>query len=66
MELSNRFTRAVSVGNPRGYTQGDKESQEVAETCTRLINNGIICWNSPPPKKNICLNIAAFWGQNPP
>lgn len=45
VELSNRFTRAVSVGNPRGYTQGDKESQEVAETCTRLIKNGIICWN---------------------
>lgn len=28
VELANRFTRAVAVGNPREFTQGDKEEQE--------------------------------------
>jgi len=45
VELANRFTRAVAVGNPREFTQGDKEEQEIAETCNRLIKNAIICWN---------------------
>ena len=38
-------TRAVAVGNPREFTQGDKEEQEIAEACNRLIKNAIICWN---------------------
>jgi len=45
VELVNRFTRAVAVGNPREYTQAEKEDQEVAESCNRLIKNTIICWN---------------------
>ncbi len=45
VELSNRFTRAVAVGNPREYTQAEKEEQEIAEGCNRLIKNSIICWN---------------------
>jgi len=45
VELANRFTRAVAVGNPREFTQGDKEEQEIAESCNRLIKNSIICWN---------------------
>lgn len=45
VELANRFTRAVSVGNPREFTQGEKEEQEIAEACNRLIKNSIICWN---------------------
>ena len=45
VELANRFTRAVAVGNPREYTQTEKEEQEVAEACNRLIKNSIICWN---------------------
>ncbi len=45
IELANRFTRAVAVGNPREFTQGDKEEQEIAESCNRLIKNAIICWN---------------------
>lgn len=44
-ELANRFTRAVAVGNPREYTQTEKEEQEIAEACNRLIRNSIICWN---------------------
>jgi len=45
VELANRFTRAVAVGNPREYTQTEKEEQEIAEACNRLIRNAIICWN---------------------
>lgn len=45
VELANRFTRAVAVGNPKTYTQAEKEDQEISETCNRLIKNAIICWN---------------------
>jgi Tn3 transposase DDE domain len=39
------FTRAVSVGNPREFLQAEKEDQEMAEACKRLIKHCIICWN---------------------
>jgi len=45
VELAHRFTRAVAVGNPREFEQTDKENQEVAESCNRLIKNAIVCWN---------------------
>ena len=45
VELANRFTRAVAVGNPREFVQVEKEEQEIAEACNRLIKNSIICWN---------------------
>lgn len=45
VELANRFTRAVAVGNPREFKQAEKEEQEIAEACNRLIKNSIICWN---------------------
>ena len=45
IKLANRFTRAVAVGNPREFTQAEKEEQEIAEACNRLIRNSIICWN---------------------
>lgn len=45
VELANRFTRAVAVGNPREFTQAEKEDQEIAEACNRLIKNCVICWN---------------------
>ncbi len=45
VELANRFTRAIAVGNPREFTQTEKEEQEIAEGCNRLIRNSIICWN---------------------
>ena len=41
----HRFTRAVSVGNPREFLEAEKEDQEMAEACKRLIKNCIICWN---------------------
>ena len=45
IELANRFTRSVAVGDPRGFTQAEKTEQEIAEACNRLIKNSIICWN---------------------
>lgn len=45
VELVNKFTRAVSVGNPNEFTQVEKQEQEIAEACKRLIKNCIICWN---------------------
>ena len=45
IELGNRFTRAIAVGNPREFSDGDKEEQEIAEACNRLIKNAIVCWN---------------------
>jgi TnpA family transposase len=45
IELAHRFTRAVSVGNPREFLQAEKHDQEIAEGCKRLIKNCIVCWN---------------------
>jgi len=45
IENSHQFSRAVSIGNPREFTQAEKQEQEVAEACKRLIKNCIICWN---------------------
>src|ERR1700680_4724206 len=45
IEHVHRFTRAVSVGNPREFLQAEKEEQEMAEACKRLSKNCIICWN---------------------
>ena len=35
----------MSVGNPREFLQAEKDDQELAEACKRLIKNCIICWN---------------------
>src|SRR3954454_25267304 len=45
IEHAHRFTRAVSVGNPREFIQAEKQEQELAEGCKRLIQNCITCWN---------------------
>jgi hypothetical protein len=45
VEHVHRFTRAVSVGNPREFLQAEKQEQEMTEACKRLIKNCIICWN---------------------
>ncbi|MDE2914856.1 MAG: Tn3 family transposase [Paracoccaceae bacterium] len=39
VELANRFTRAVAVGNPREFTQTEKEEQKIVEACNRVIRN---------------------------
>ena len=43
VEGSNKLSRAISLGNE--FLQGDKEDQEIAEGCRRLIKNALICWN---------------------
>jgi TnpA family transposase len=45
IEHVHAFTRAVSAGNPGEFLQAEKEDQEMAEACKRLIKNCIICWN---------------------
>ncbi len=45
VELSNKFARAVAVGSPHEYSQTEREEQEIAEGCNRLIKNSILCWN---------------------
>ena len=37
VELANKFTRAVAVGNPRELAQGAKEEQGIAEAVSPLI-----------------------------
>ena len=44
IEHVHRFTRAVHQA--AGIIQAEKEDQEMAEACKRLIKNCIICWNS--------------------
>jgi len=45
IEQAHRFTRAVSIGNPREFIQAEKQEQEIAEGCKRLIKNSSTCWN---------------------
>jgi TnpA family transposase len=45
IEHSHKFARAVSVGNPKELIETEKQEQEIAESCKRLIKNCIICWN---------------------
>ena len=45
IESAHRFARAISVGNPREFTQAEKHEQEIAEGCKRLIKNAIIGCN---------------------
>jgi hypothetical protein len=43
LEHVHAFTRAVWVGNPREFLQAEKEDQEMAEGCKRLIKHCIVC-----------------------
>ncbi len=45
VESSNRFSREVSVGQGREILQSDRQEQEVAQACKRLVKNSIVCWN---------------------
>ena len=45
IEIAHHFTRTISVGNPREFIQAEKQEQEIAEGCKRLIKNSIIYWN---------------------
>ncbi|MBS0456007.1 MAG: Tn3 family transposase [Proteobacteria bacterium] len=45
IEGSNKFSKAISFGHNSEFVQSEKEDQEVAEGCRRLIKNAIVCWN---------------------
>ncbi len=45
VESSNRFSREVSVGQGREIFQTDRQEQEIAQACKRLVKNAIVCWN---------------------
>ena len=45
IESSNKFSKAVSFGQSNEFIQNEKEEQNIAEDCRRLIKNAIICWN---------------------
>jgi len=35
----------VSFGYSNEFIQSEKEDQDIAESCRRLIKNAIVCWN---------------------
>ncbi|NJL70849.1 MAG: transposase [Candidatus Competibacteraceae bacterium] len=35
----------MSFGHNHEFIQSEKEDQEIAESCRRLIKNALICWN---------------------
>ncbi len=45
VEGSNKLSKAISLGNDHAFAQGEKEDQDIAEGCRRLIKNSLICWN---------------------
>ncbi len=45
VEGSNKFSKAISFGHSQEFIQSEKEDQEIAEGCRRLIKNVIVCWN---------------------
>lgn len=45
VESSNKFSKAVSFGHSSEFMQSEKEDQEIAEACRRLIKNAAVCWN---------------------
>ena len=45
VESSHKFAKAISFGHNHEFIQSEKEAQEIAEACRRLIKNAIICWN---------------------
>ena len=45
IESAQKFSKAVSFEHNQEFIHSDKEEQEIAESCRRLIKNAIICWN---------------------
>lgn len=45
VESSNKFSKAISFGHNHEFVHSEKEEQEIAESCCRLIKNAIVCWN---------------------
>lgn len=45
IESAQKFSKAISFGHNQEFIQSEKEEQEIAEGCRRLIKNAIVCWN---------------------
>lgn len=45
VESANRFAKAIFFGNNQEIHYAARAEQELAESCKRLIENSIICWN---------------------
>lgn len=45
VESSHKLGNAISICNDHAFLQGDKEDQDIAEGCRRLIKNILMCWN---------------------
>jgi TnpA family transposase len=45
VEGSHKLAKAIALGNDHAFLQGNKEDQEIAEGCRRLIKNVLIYWN---------------------
>jgi TnpA family transposase len=45
IESSQKFAKAISFGHNNEFIQSEKEEQEIAEACRRLIKNAVIYWN---------------------
>jgi Tn3 transposase DDE domain-containing protein len=45
IEGSNKLAKAVFHGKDKEFRYASKNEQLVADTCKRLIENCIICWN---------------------
>ncbi len=44
-DLDNAVNWYFSLGHSQEFIQSEKEDQEIAEACRRLIKNAIVCWN---------------------
>ncbi len=54
IESSQKFAKAISFGHNHEFIQGEKDEQEIAEACRRLIKNAIICWNYLYLSQRLC------------
>jgi TnpA family transposase len=45
VEASQKFSRAICIGNYQELIGEDLEDLEVGELSRRLIKNAIVCWN---------------------
>lgn len=45
VESSTKFSKAVSFGHSQEFIQSEKEDQEIAEACRRLIKSAVERWN---------------------
>ena len=45
LESTHQFARAVFYGQNGQFRYAGKEEQQLADTCKRLVQNVIVCWN---------------------